>query len=86
MNLRITALIIGLLASLTAAAETLVVFGDDAYPPVIHMRDGKPAGILPAILDRAQSLTGDQYEVRLTPWKRAYESALRGQGGVIGVS
>jgi polar amino acid transport system substrate-binding protein len=69
-----------------AHAETLVIYGDEAYPPVIHLRDGKAAGILPAVLSRLQALTGDTYELRLTPWKRAYEMASLGQGGVIGVS
>jgi polar amino acid transport system substrate-binding protein len=67
-------------------AESLVVFGDDNYAPVVHLRDGKPAGILPAVLERIAAQTGDKYELRLTPWKRAYELAVRGEGGVIGVS
>lgn len=67
-------------------AELLVVFGDESYPPVIHLRDGKPAGILPAIFTRIETLTGDKYDLRLTPWKRAYEQALRGEGGVTNIS
>ena len=67
-------------------AETLLVFGDDAYAPVIHNKDGKPSGFLPAILQRASELTGDRYELRLSPWKRAYEMAARGDGGLVGVS
>lgn len=67
-------------------AETLVVLGDHAYAPVIYSQNGKPAGLLSAILERAASLTGDRYELRLFPWKRAYELAARGDGGVVGVS
>lgn len=52
-------------------AETLVVLGDHAYAPVIYSQNGKPAGLLSAILGRAASLTGDRYELRLFPWKRA---------------
>jgi ABC-type amino acid transport substrate-binding protein len=70
----------------TLHAETLLVLGDDSYAPVIHNKDGKPSGFLPAILQRASALTGDQYELRLSPWKRAYEMAARGDGGLIGVS
>lgn len=69
-----------------AQAETLVVLGDDTYSPVVYSDHGKPAGILPAILERVSALTGDHYEVRLSPWKRAYELALRAEGGVVGVS
>jgi len=69
-----------------AAAETLIVFGDDAYAPVIHMKQGQPDGALVRLLKRAESLTGDHYDLRLVPWKRAYELARRGEGGLIGVS
>lgn len=31
-------------------------------------------------------LTGDQYELKLSPWRRAYELALRGEGGLMGAS
>jgi len=67
-------------------AETLVVLGDDAYAPVVYVKDGKPAGLLPAILQAASKLTGDTYDIRLSPWRRAYEFALRGEGGLVGVS
>lgn len=70
----------------TSHAETLVVLGDHAYAPVIYSQNGKPAGLLPAILARASALTGDHYDLRLSPWKRAYELAARGEGGVVGVS
>ena len=67
-------------------AETLVVLGDDAYSPVVYTDQGKPAGILPTILTRISALTGDDYKVQLSPWKRAYALALRAEGGVVGVS
>ncbi len=72
--------------STAAHAETLLVFGDDAYFPVVHLKDGQPAGVLPAILKSAQDITGDTYVLRLSPWKRAYELAARAEGGVVGVS
>lgn len=70
----------------TAHAETLVVLGDDAYMPVVFADHGKPAGLLPAILQRIAILTGDHYEVHLSPWKRAYELAVHAEGGVVGIS
>jgi polar amino acid transport system substrate-binding protein len=73
-------------AGAAVQAETLVVFGDDSYYPVLHLKSGKPAGILAAVLAAAQELTGDKYELKLSPWKRAYELAVRGEGGVVGVS
>jgi ABC-type amino acid transport substrate-binding protein len=70
----------------SSQAETLVVLGDDAYFPVVYAQNGKPSGILPTVLERIAALTGDQYDIRLSPWKRAYELAVRGEGGVVGVS
>ena len=67
-------------------AETLLVYGDDSYFPVVHQKGGQPVGVLPAILKAAQALTGDTYVLQLSPWKRAYELAARAEGGVVGVS
>ena len=80
------ALIGSLASALSATADTLVVFGDDAYAPVVYKNEAKVAGVLPAILARASEITKDTYDVRLFPWKRAYELAARGEGGVVGVS
>ena len=74
------------LLSTFARAESLVVFGDDAYGPVIQKKEGKVVGVLPAILARAAEITKDHYDVRLYPWKRAYELAVRGEGGIVGIS
>jgi ABC-type amino acid transport substrate-binding protein len=85
--LRKTVGLLALWATLgTSQAETLVVLGDHGYAPVIYSQNVKPAGLLPAILARASALTGDHYDLRLSPWKRAYEMAARGEGGVVGVS
>ncbi len=79
---------IALLASCAMAtqAETLLVYGDDSYPPVIYSDAGKPTGVLVDILRRVSARTGDTYELRLVPWKRAYEHARFGRAAVVGVS
>lgn len=77
-------LMLGALSS--AVADTLVVLGDDAYVPVVYLKDGKPAGLLPAVLKAASRYTGDTYDIRLSPWRRAYELSLRGEGALVGVS
>jgi polar amino acid transport system substrate-binding protein len=62
-------------------AESLLVLGDEDYPPVSYLRDGKVAGVLPAILRRVEPLTGDQYTLQVGPWQRVYALGLRGEGG-----
>ena len=69
-----------------AQAENLVVFGGDAFAPTSYLEQGKPVGVLVDILQKASAKTGDTYEIRLYPWKRAYEYALRGEGAIIGLS
>lgn len=86
---RLLALTWALVASGTSLlhAETLVVYGDDNYLPVIyHDAAGKPAGVLVDILRKVSDRSGDTYDIQLFPWKRAYELARRGSGAVVGVS
>ena len=67
-------------------AETLLVYGDDSYSPVIYSANGKPTGVLVDILRKVSERTGDTYELRLFPWKRAYEQARAGHAAIVGVS
>lgn len=67
-------------------AETLVVYGDDNYAPVIYLEAGKPVGTLVDILQAVGKKTGDVFDFQLRPWKRAYEESKSGQGALVGVS
>ncbi len=67
-------------------AETITVFGGDSFSPTTYLVDGEPAGALVDLLKQLSSKTGDEYLVRLLPWKRAYEAAVRGEGAIIGLS
>ncbi len=69
-----------------AQAESLVVFGGDSFPPTTYLLQGKPAGNLVDTLKKISEKTGDTYEIRLYPWKRAYDYALRGDGAILGAS
>jgi polar amino acid transport system substrate-binding protein len=82
----LAALLAGL--PLTGRAETLSIYGDDSYAPVIYLDKAsrKPAGFLVDLLRRAEAYSGDRYVIEVMPWKRAYVMAQRGQAGLIGVS
>lgn len=68
------------------AARSLTILGDDSYPPVIHLAQGRPRGFLVEVLERVEPRLQVRVDVQLMPWKRAYVLAQRGQGGLIGVS
>jgi ABC-type amino acid transport substrate-binding protein len=72
--------------TVSVGAEHLDVYGDEAYPPLIFVDQGHPAGILVRILQAISARTGDVYDLHLTPWKRAYDAALGGNGALVGVS
>ena len=84
--MKIYAAVLLALGATVTRAETLLIYGDDSYPPVIYSDSGKPTGILVDILRKVSARTGDTYEVRLFPWKRAYEHARAGHAAVVGVS
>lgn len=69
-----------------ALADKLVVYGDEAYAPVIYLDNGKPAGILPAIFSRLSKDTGDTYELILVPWRRALVESETNRGGITNIS
>lgn len=62
------------------------VYGSDRYEPLLHLRDGQPAGSLVEILKASQRHSGDRFDIELTLWQRALRLAEAGQGGLIGVS
>jgi len=79
----------GLLAVLAAPAvwaEELTIYADNGYEPLTYLKEGQPQGVLVEIMRRAETITGDHYEIVLVPWRRAYEMARRGEGGVMGLS
>lgn len=69
-----------------AATPAVTVFGDDNYAPVIHQSQDHAAGFLAELLQRVEADGLARFELQLVPWKRAYVSAERGEGGLIGVS
>jgi polar amino acid transport system substrate-binding protein len=74
------------LTAWSARADTVTVFGGDSFAPTTFIANGEPAGTLVDLLKQLSSKTGDEYLVRLLPWKRAYEAALRGEGAIMGLS
>ncbi len=71
---------------LGVCAEELVVYSGESFQPQIYLLNGKPAGVIPALLKRLERDTGDQYRLILLPWKRAINEASEGKGGIASFS
>lgn len=67
-------------------AETLVIYGSEAFPPVSYLSNGQVSGIFPTILKRLERETGDRYDLQLVPWARANKLAMDGKGAVANIS
>lgn len=74
------------LVSAAYGANEIDVSGDDNYPPIIFLNQQQPDGALPAILNEIGKQTGLRFRLQLYPWKRAYQTAVSGKSGLIGVS
>lgn len=68
-------------------AEGVVIFGNDYKIPKIYKEDGEARGILVEIAREVDGrMAGYAFDIRLFPWARAYQHALHGRGGIIGLS
>ncbi len=74
------------LVCFNACADDLIVYGGESFQPEIYLKNGQPAGIIPALLKRIGRDTGDNYQLVLLPWKRAVHEATEGNGGISAFS
>ncbi|MEQ8284919.1 transporter substrate-binding domain-containing protein [Thalassospira sp.] len=69
------------------AGESLHIFADDnALPKNWLDADGAPQGVNIEVLDEVTRRTGIEFTYSFVPWNRAYESARKGMGAIIGLS
>lgn len=69
------------LATTAAASETVIIEGDDAYPPYSYVEDGQFKGIYVELIKIAAKQLAPQYTVVLepTPWKRGLKNLEEGK-------
>lgn len=69
------------LATAASASETVIIQGDDAYPPYSYVENGQYKGIYVDLINLAAKQLAPQYTVVLepTPWKRGLKNLERGQ-------
>lgn len=82
----LTLILAGMLP-LSSYAIELTIFGYDGRPPKIYKdENNEPSGIQVSIMRYLETETGDRFNIKLFPWKRAYNSMLQGKGGIVGLS
>lgn len=79
-------LILLLCSSMLYAEEVTIFFNDDYRPVSYKNAQGKPVGPAYDLLKYHEGRGNTKFIFELSNWKRAYEMALRGKGGVIGLS
>ncbi len=80
---RIAILMAALALGLAAGAQEVVTF-DDANPPYMFQKDGKPAGLYVALATEAFKRAGIAADIRVAPWKRAVQAAEDGSSALGG--
>ncbi len=69
-----------------SSGDDLFILGDDSGPPKYYVEDGTPKGFIVDITIWCLEEMNHPYTIELSPWKRAYKTALAGKGGIIGLS
>ena len=67
------------------AADTISVYVDTANPPFMYLKDGKAAGIYPALIQEAFRHMKVPVDVQAVPWSRALGAIDMGRAGVGGI-
>lgn len=80
------ALMFFLTCSAQLSAEQITIFGNYNKPPKYYLQGNEPKGILIEIMKYVDEKLPQDFSYKLYPWKRSYQKALSGQGGIIGLS
>jgi polar amino acid transport system substrate-binding protein len=73
------------LAAFTQAADAVVINVDEANAPFMYAKDGKPAGIYPALIEAAFKRMNVPVTVKAVPWSKATAECDAGSAGVGGI-
>lgn len=68
------------------SAEEIVILGNSLKQPKSWLEGNTPTGILVDIMNYAGEELGLDFKYSLAPWARSYNLALKGQGGIFGIS
>ncbi|MHA6493459.1 substrate-binding periplasmic protein [Pseudomonas borbori] len=71
-------------APLAVLAEPVIAV-DNANPPFMYRKDGRPHGLYPVLLDAVFKRAEIDVVIRTMPWKRALRSGENGKVGIGGI-
>ncbi|AZN35629.1 substrate-binding periplasmic protein [Iodobacter ciconiae] len=65
----------------------LTIFANEEYRPITYKdQHGLASGVASDLLKYHEQRTGNKIKLEMSTWRRAYGLALKGQGGIIGLS
>lgn len=67
-------------------AEEMLITGNAFKQPKIWKEGKKATGILVDIMKYVGAEMGTDYKIKLSNWARAYDSAVKGKSGIVGIS
>lgn len=70
----------------TCSAEQITILGNSLKPPKTYLENGVPRGILIEIMQYMDDHLPQSFDYKLYPWKRSFQNALNGEGGIISFS
>jgi polar amino acid transport system substrate-binding protein len=73
------------LAGFAYGADVVVIDVDEANAPFMYAKDGKPAGIYPALIEAAFKKMNVPVSVKAVPWSKAVADCDAGVAGVGGI-
>ena len=75
-----------LLLPIVTYGNEMVIMGAYDNPPKAYLKNSEAKGFLVDITKWCMNEINYPYTIELYPWKRAYYNALKGKGGIIGLS
>jgi len=66
--------------------QSITLVGNSRKPPIYWLENGRPQGILVDMLGWISEQSGYRFNIELYPWARAYQLAVAGSAGVVGIS
>lgn len=73
-------------ASEQQQSHVVRIVGNEFKEPKIYMNNGQAVGVLVDILRYIESKSDIEFDIKLYPWKRAYEKAKNAEAAIVGLS